>query len=76
MNWFMHRLQEPSTRIGLGIFVATALGVSNNPPSSTAQWFTVASTFLGALAGIATKAPGSADNPVPVPVAVETVKPG
>ena len=61
MGWVMKRLAEPSTRIGLGILLATVLGVLDNPPADGAGWLTVASTLAASLAGIVTKAPGSPD---------------
>lgn len=67
MSWISNRLAEPSTRIGLGIFVATLAGVSGNPPHDLGGWFTVLATFAAALSGVFTKAPGSPDAPANVP---------
>lgn len=70
-TWVVNRLKEPSTRMGLAAIGAIISAVLAHPPQSGAEWLTLIIGTIGGVAGVVTKARGSADAPV-----VACIEPG
>lgn len=73
VEWVGNRLREPSTRVALGVGVYALQQLISHPPANAQDWLGLCVAVFGAVGGVVTKAPGAADNPQAVPLAVQTI---